>query len=84
MEDKNIIPARGTEDEQDPPVVTESPDALSEEIDEDDAMHSLNPKPSAENMQQDGDDAIHKNYKPAPDQEHENDERDPDDAIHGH
>ncbi len=82
MEDKNIIP--GSENEQDSPVIPVSPDALSEEIDEDDAMHSVNPKPSAENMQQDGDDAIHKNYKHAPDAGHENDERDPDDAMHGH
>ena len=84
MEDKNIIPSPGTEDEQEPAVVPESPDALSEEIDEDDAIHTLNPTPSGENMQQDGDDAVHKNYKPAVDPVHGDEERDPDDAIHGH
>ncbi|MEJ7610159.1 MAG: hypothetical protein WKF88_03160 [Ferruginibacter sp.] len=57
---------------------------MSEEIDEDDAVHSLIPKPSEENMQHDVDDAVHKNYKPAVDPEHQNEERNPDDAVHGH
>ncbi len=56
---------------------------LPNEIDGDEAVHSIKQKPTEENKQQDGDDAVHKNYKPAPDSSHENDERDPDDAVHG-
>ncbi len=67
----------------DPLVPAENNIELPDEIDEDDTVHSRKEKPSEENKQQDGDDAVHKNYKPAPDSLHENDERDPDDAVHG-
>lgn len=52
-----------------------------EEIDLDEAVHSLKPTASEEEMQQDGDEAVHENYKPAP--SHEGEEIDPDDAVHG-
>ena len=67
----------------DPLVPAENNVDLPNEIDSDEAVHSVKPVPSAENMQQDADDAVHKNYKPASDSSHENDETDPDDAVHG-
>lgn len=73
------------------PHMNTSPDPLApaennsdiNETDIDDLLHSKKEKATEENKQQDGDDAVHKNYKPAKDELHENDERDPDDLVHG-
>jgi hypothetical protein len=80
---RNNTHTAGAMNTPDPLVPAENNIDLPEEIDEDDAIHSKKEKPSEENKQQDGDDAVHKNYKPAPDSLHENDEHDPDDAVHG-
>lgn len=80
---KITLPAAESMSTPDPLAPAENNLDLSEEIDEDDAVHSNKEKASEENTLQDGDDAIHKNYKPASDSIHENDERDPDDAVHG-
>ena len=79
----NNIPSADAMSTPDPLAPAENNINLPNEIDEDDAIHSKKEKPSEENKQQDGDDAVHKNYKPAPDSLHEDDERDPDDAVHG-
>lgn len=80
--DKQSISSADAMNTTDPLAPAENNIELSDEMDEDDAIHSKKDKPSEENKQQDGDDAVHRNYKPAPDSAHENDERDPDDRVH--
>ena len=81
--DKNIashIPGNGSPD---PLAPAENNSLLpdSEETDPDDAIHAQLPVASEEEKQQDGDEAVHDHYQPAP--SHENEEIDPDDAVHG-
>lgn len=81
--DKHNISSADAMNTPDPLAPAENNIDLPDEIDEDDAMHAKKEKASEENKQQDADDAVHKNYKPAPDSTHEDDELDPDDRVHG-
>ena len=81
--DKNIHPHIPGNGSPDPLAPAESNSFLpaSDETDPDDLIHSEMPVASEEEKQQDGDEAVHDHYKPAP--SHEDEEADPDDAVHG-
>ena len=88
IEDKNIIPGAPSpqaQDTPDPLAAAENNSDISggDEIDPDDAVHSILQPPSEENIEQDADDAVHQMKSPPTDSLHENDEKDPDDLVHG-